>query len=215
VTRSSPDTLPVCRVVIADDHALFRQGVATVINQEAGLEVVAEAADGAEAVRLYETHRPDVMLLDLRMPRLDGLEAVIRIREQDADARLIILTTYDTDEDIERALRAGAKAYLLKDASAEELVQCIRDVCAGHTRVAPAVAAKLAQRFTQVQLTVREYAVLRLLALGSSNRDIARELFISEGTVKVHITHLFEKLGVANRTEAITVAVRRGLVRLD
>jgi two-component system, NarL family, response regulator len=202
------------RVLIADDHALMRNGVANLLNQEADLEVVAEAADGQRAVELFEEHRPDVALVDLRMPRLEGVEVVRQIRAAHPDARLIILTTYDTDEDIDRALKAGAQAYLLKDVSAEGLLACIRDGLRGRTHVAPAVAARLAERGARVQLTPRELAVLRELADGRANKEIAAGLGISEGTVKVHLAHLFDKLGVSSRTEAIAVAARRGLVRL-
>jgi two-component system NarL family response regulator len=205
----------VCRVAIADDHVLFRQGVATVIEREGDLQVVGEANDGEEAVACYRKLRPDVMLLDLVMPKLDGFEALLRIRHTDPAARLIMLTTYDTDEDINRVLRAGAKAYLLKDATASELVRCIRDVWAGKTRVAPEVAAKLADRFTQVQLTVRELSVLRLVAQGLNNRMIGEKLRISEGTVKVHVAHLFDKLGARSRTDLVAIAVRKGLVRMN
>jgi two-component system NarL family response regulator len=205
----------VCRVAIADDHVLFRQGVATVIEREGDLQVVGEANDGEEAVACYRKLRPDVMLLDLVMPKLDGFEALLRIRHTDPAARLIMLTTYDTDEDINRVLRAGAKAYLLKDATASELVRCIRDVYAGKIRVAPEVAAKLADRFTQVQLTVRELSVLRLVAEGLNNRMIGEKLRISEGTVKVHVAHLFDKLGARSRTDLVAIAVRKGLVRMN
>jgi two-component system NarL family response regulator len=203
------------RVAIADDHVLFRQGVATVIEREDDLEVVGEAGDGEEAVACYRKLKPDVMLLDLVMPKLDGFEALLRIRHSDPAAKLIMLTTYDTDEDINRVLRAGAKAYLLKDATAAELVRCIRDVCAGKIRVAPEVAAKLADRFTQVQLTVRELSVLRLVAQGLNNRTIGEKLRISEGTVKVHVAHLFDKLGARSRTDLVAIAVRKGLVRMN
>jgi two-component system NarL family response regulator len=203
------------RVAIADDHVLFRQGVATVIEREDDLEIVGEASDGEEAVACYRKLRPDVMLLDLVMPKLDGFEALLRIRHMDPAAKLIMLTTYDTDEDINRVLRAGAKAYLLKDATAAELVRCIRDVCAGKIRVAPEVAAKLADRFTQVQLTVRELSVLRLVAQGLNNRAIGEKLHISGGTVKVHVAHLFDKLGARSRTDLVAIAVRKGLVRMN
>jgi two-component system NarL family response regulator len=202
-------------VLIVDDHALFRTGVANIINQEPDLRVVAEAANGAEAVETYERVRPDVMLLDLRMPVMEGVEAVRRIRERDPRARVIVLTTYDTDEEIARALKAGAKAYVLKDISADDLVNCIRDVLAGKTYIAPAAAAKLAEGVTRVQLTPRELATLRLMADGKANKEIAAALGISDRTVKTHLGHLFEKLGVASRTEAIKVATRRGLVRLE
>jgi len=203
------------RVLLVDDHALLRTGVANIINQEPDLTVVAEAGNGVEAVEAYERWQPDVTLLDLRMPVMEGVEAVRQIRERDPRARVIVLTTYDTDDEIERALKAGAKAYVLKDISAEGLVGCIRDVLAGKTYLAPAAAAKLAEGVTRVQLTPREMATLRLMADGKANKEIASELAISERTVKTHLGHLFEKLGVTSRTEAIKVATRRGLVRLE
>jgi two-component system NarL family response regulator len=202
-------------VLVVDDHALVRTGVANIISQEPDLHVVAEAGDGQEAVEAYRRLRPDVTLLDLRMPVMEGVEAVRRIREIDPAARVIVLTTYDTDEDIARALKAGAKAYILKDITASALIACIHDVLAGKTYLAPAAAAKLAERVTQVQLTPRELAALRSLADGRSNKEIATALDISERTVKTHLAHLFEKLGVTSRTEAIKVASRRGLVRMD
>jgi two-component system NarL family response regulator len=198
-----------------DDHALLRTGVANIINQEADLQVVAEAGNGVDALAAYERHRPDVTLLDLRMPVMEGVEVVRRLRERDPGARVIVLTTYDTDDEISRALRAGAKAYVLKDNSADALVACIRDVLAGKTYLAPAAAAKLAEGVTRVQLTPRELSALRLMADGKANKEIAQELGISDRTVKTHLGHLFEKLGVTSRTEAVKVATRRGLVRLD
>jgi two-component system NarL family response regulator len=203
------------RVLVVDDHALLRTGVANIINQESDLEVVAEAGDGVEAVAAFERHHPDVTLLDLRMPLMEGVEVVRRIRERDPQARVIILTTYDTDDEIARALKAGAKAYVLKDIAADDLIGCIRTVLAGKTYLAPAAAAKLAEGVTRVQLTPRELTTLRLLADGKANKEIANELDISERTVKTHLGHLFEKLGVTSRTEAIKVASRRGLVRLE
>jgi two-component system, NarL family, response regulator len=202
-------------VLLVDDHALLRTGVANIINQEPDLEVIAEAGDGIEAIDAYARHHPDVILLDLRMPRMEGVEVVRQIRERDPRARVIILTTYDTDDEIERALKAGAKAYVLKDISADDLVGCIRAVLAGRTYIAPAAAAKLAEGVTRVQLTPREMAALRLMADGKANKEIATALDISERTVKTHLGHLFEKLGVTSRTEAIKVATRRGLVRLE
>jgi DNA-binding NarL/FixJ family response regulator len=202
-------------VLLADDHALLRTGVANIINQEQDLYVIAEASNGAEAVEAFERHRPDVTLLDLRMPEMEGVEAVRQIRARDPLAKVIILTTYDTDEDIALALKAGAKAYVLKDISADALIQCIHDVLAGKTYLAPAAAAKLAEGVTRVQLTPRELSTLRLMADGQSNKEIASALGISERTVKTHLSHLFEKLGVTSRTEAVRVATRRGLVRLD
>ena len=205
----------LARVLLVDDHALLRTGVANIINQEPDLQVIAEAGNGVEAVEAYERLRPDVTLLDLRMPLMEGVEVVRQIRSRDSQARVIVLTTYDTDDEISRALKAGAKAYVLKDISADGLVNCIRDVLAGKTYLAPAAAAKLAEGVSRVQLTPREMATLKLLADGKANKEIANELDISERTVKTHLGHLFEKLGVTSRTEAIKVATRRGLVRLE
>jgi DNA-binding NarL/FixJ family response regulator len=202
-------------VLVVDDHALLRTGVANIINQEPDLRVVAEAGNGVEAIAAYERHHPDVTLLDLRMPVMEGVEAVRQIRERDPQARVIVLTTYDTDHEIARALKAGAKAYVLKDISADDLINCIRVVLAGQTYLAPSAAAKLAEGVTRVQLTPREMTTLKLMADGKANKEIATELAISERTVKTHLGHLFEKLGVASRTEAIKVATRRGLVRLE
>ena len=212
-TAAAPSATLQARVLVVDDHSLLRTGVANIINQEPGFEVVAEAANGLDAIEAFITHRPDVVLMDLRMPGMEGVEAVQQIRAIDPQARVVVLTTYDADEDIARALQAGAKAYILKDIAADELVTCIRDVLAGKTYLAPSAAAKLAERVTQVQLTPRELSALRLLANGQSNKEIATSLDISERTVKSHLAHLFEKLGVTSRTEAVRVATRRGLVR--
>jgi len=202
-------------VLLVDDHALMRRGVANIINQERDLQVIAEAANGVEAIAAFEQHHPDVTLLDLRMPVMEGVEAVRQIRERDPHAKVIVLTTYDTDDDISRALKAGAKAYVLKDISADALIACIHDVLAGKTYLAPAAAAKLAEGVTRIQLTPRELTTLRLMADGKSNKEIANELGISERTVKTHLGHLFEKLAVTSRTEAVKIATRRGLVRLN
>ncbi|MGH9371554.1 MAG: response regulator [Vicinamibacterales bacterium] len=209
------ETTAQASVLVVDDHALLRTGVANIIANEADLRVIAEAANGREAVEAYARHHPDVTLLDLRMPEMEGVEAVRQIRQIDPQARVIVLTTYDTDDDISRALKAGAKAYVLKDISAEALIACIHDVLAGKTYLAPSAAAKLAEGVTRVQLTPRELTALRLMADGKSNKEIAVALTISERTVKTHLGHLFEKLGVTSRTEAVKVAARRGLVRLD
>jgi two-component system NarL family response regulator len=203
------------RVLLVDDHALLRTGVANIINQEPDLRVIGEAGNGLEAVELWNRHHPDITLLDLRMPLMEGVEVVRQIRDRDPSARVIVLTTYDTDDEISRALKAGAKAYVLKDIAADALVGCIRDVLAGKTYLAPQAAAKLAEGVTRVQLTPRELATLKLLADGKANKEIASELDISERTVKTHLAHLFEKLGATSRTEAVRVATRRGLVRLD
>jgi two-component system NarL family response regulator len=203
------------RVLLADDHAIVRNGVAQILNEERGIMVVAAAADGAEAVELFARDRPDVALIDLRMPKLEGVQVVEQIRERFPNAVIVILTTYDTDNDIERALRAGAKAYLVKDVSPQELVACVRAVHAGRTWVSPRIAAKMVAHVTNVRITRRELAVLRLLAVGNSNREIGDALGISEGTVKIHVTHLYAKLEVTSRAEAINTALRRGLVRID
>jgi two-component system NarL family response regulator len=205
----------VATVLVVDDHALVRTGVAKIINHEHDLEVIAEAANGVEAVAAFEKYRPDVTLLDLRMPLMEGVEVVRQIRARDPLAKVIVLTTYDTDDDISRALKAGAKAYVLKDITADDLIQCIHDVLAGKTYLAPAAAAKLAEGLTHIQLTPRELSNLRLMADGKTNKEIANVLGISERTVKTHLGHLFEKLGVTSRTEAVKIATRRGLVRLD
>jgi DNA-binding NarL/FixJ family response regulator len=215
VDAAAPAAVLRASVLVVDDHALLRTGVANIINQEPDLQVVAEASNGLEAVAAFERYRPDVTLLDLRMPVMEGVEAVRQIRERDPLAKVIVLTTYDTDEDISRALKAGAKAYILKDISADRLIECIHDVLAGKTYLAPSAAAKLAEGFTRVQLTPRELATLRHLADGRSNKEIATELGISDRTVKTHLGHLFTKLGVTSRTEAVKIAMRRGLVRVN
>ncbi|HET7219344.1 MAG TPA: response regulator transcription factor [Vicinamibacterales bacterium] len=202
-------------VLVVDDHALVRTGVANIISHEPDLQVIAEASNGAEAVAAFARYRPDVTLLDLRMPVMEGVEAVRQIRLLEPNAKVIVLTTYDTDEDITRALKAGAKAYILKDISAAALIACIHDVLAGKTYLAPTAAAKLAEGVARVQLTPRELSTLRLLADGRSNKEIGNDLGISERTVKTHLGHLFEKLGVTSRTEAVKIAARRGLVRLE
>jgi two-component system NarL family response regulator len=210
-----PGAVVVASVLVVDDHALLRTGVANIINHESDLHVIAEASNGLEAVEAFERHHPDVTLLDLRMPVMEGVEAVRQIRARDPHAKVIVLTTYDTDDDISRALKAGAKAYVLKDISADGLIACIHDVLAGKTYLAPSAAAKLAEGVTRIQLTPRELATLRLMADGKSNKEIAGALGISERTVKTHLGHLFEKLAVTSRTEAVKIATRRGLVRLN
>jgi two-component system, NarL family, response regulator len=201
------------RVMLACDHAIVRHGVAQILNGQPDMAVVAQAADGLEAVTLYVTERPDIALIDLRMPRLAGVHVVEQIRTRCPDARIVILTTYDIDDDIDRAVRAGAKTYLLKDVSPHELVACVRAVYADQTWVSPSIGAKLAEGSTRMRLTAREMVVLRLLATGKSNLEIACAMAISDGTVSSHLAHLFEKLGVDSRTALIATAVRRGLVR--
>jgi|ERR1700722_9890654 len=202
------------RILIADDHNVLRDGLAAIIRQELDLDVVGEVGDGRQAVELWKKQRPDVTLMDLRMPGIDGVNAIYEIRAVDPGARIIILTTFDGDEDIYRGLRAGAKSYLLKDVRREELFQCIREVHAGRTFVPPAIAAKLAERLPGDELSPREIEVLRLLAEGKPNKLIGVALSITEVTVKSHVQSLFKKLNVLSRTEAIAVANRRGLLRL-
>jgi DNA-binding NarL/FixJ family response regulator len=205
---------PVIRILIADDHTVLRDGLAAIIEQEPDMDVVAEAGDGRQAVEFWKKQRPDITLMDLRMPGLEGVDAIYEIRAADPNARIIVLTTFDGDEDIYRALRAGAKSYLLKDVRREELFQCIREVHAGKTFVPPAVAAKLAERLPGDELTPREFEVLQLLAEGKPNKLIGVAMAITEVTVKSHVQSLFKKLNVLSRTEAIAVANRRGLLHL-
>ncbi len=202
------------QVLVADDHVTVREGLAAIIGRQPDMQVVGEAANGREAVDLWLQHRPDVTLLDLRMPLLDGVGAMDAIRQQDASARIVVLTTFDTDNEIARAIKSGAKGYLLKDAQREELLECIRKVHGGETCIAPALVAKLAAGISSEALTGRELDVLTLLARGKSNKEIGANLYISETTVKSHVRSIFAKLNVLSRTEAITVASRRGLVRL-
>jgi len=206
--------MKMIRVMIADDHLLFRQGVASVIKQEADMQVVAEASTGTQAVEHYSAFNPDVSLIDLAMPDLEGTDVIRELCRIDGRAKIIVLSTYDTHEDIEKALRAGARGYLVKDVLANELIAAIRGVHAGSRRVSPTVAAKLAERYQQVRLTMRELEILRLVAEGKANKEIAVALRLGEETVKSHVANLLGKLGVANRTEAAAVAIRRGLVRV-
>ena len=201
------------RLLVADDHPIMRSGLVAILEDEANLKIVAEASNGAEAVARYREHVPDVVLLDLRMPDMDGVDVTRAIRAITPDARIIILTTFDIDEGIYEAVRAGARAYLLKDASPDELIACIHAVHAGETRLSPAQAARLAARISSPELTARELEVLQLAATGASNKQIANKLLISDVTVKTHLGHVFAKLGVATRTEAIAEATRRGVVR--
>lgn len=205
---------PKIRVLIADDHVLILEGLAATIGRQDDMTVVAKAADGRQAVDLWKTNRPDVSLLDLRMPQLNGVGATREIRDEDVSARVIVHTTFDTDEEIYQAVRAGAKSYLLKDAPLEELLNCIRNVHSGGTCIPPALAAKLASRMSGEALTGRELDVLKRLARGRSNKEIGTDLFISETTVKSHLRSLFSKLNVTSRTEAISAAAKCGWIRL-
>lgn len=202
------------RVLIADDHPVVREGLAALINRQPDMVVVAEVSNGGEAVEQFLLHRPDVALLDLRMPEMDGVDAIAAIRQKIPTARLIVLTTFDEDEDIYRGLRAGAKAYLLKDAPRDDLLKCIRAVHEGQTIIPPLIAAKLAGRLTTSGLTRREIQVLQLVAYGKGNKEIAVALSISEGTVKTHVSSILAKLNAADRTQAVTIALKRGILRL-
>lgn len=206
---------PTIRVMVIDDHQIVRQGLSALINTEAGFTVVAEGADGQQAVELFRQHQPDVTLMDLRMPVLSGVEATKIIRQEFPSARIIVLTTFDGDEDIFRALQAGALSYLLKGVSFEDLTEAIRTVHAGQRRIPAAVAERLAERMAGEELTAREVQVLELIVRGKSNKEIAQALAISEATVKSHINSLLGKLGVADRTQAATTALQRGIVHLD
>lgn len=201
------------RVLIADDHITVLEGLAAIIGRQPDMMVVAQAADGEEAVELWTRDRPDVTLIDLRMPKLDGVSAIEKIRKQDPATRVIVLTTYDTDTEILRAIQAGTKAYLLKDTHREELLDCIRRVNRGETCIPASLVAKVAAGLSSESLTGRELNVLELLAQGKSNKEIGVSLYISETTVKSHLRSIFRKLDVLSRTEAVTVASRRGLIR--
>lgn len=202
------------RVLIADDHAIFRQGLATIINRDPEMNVIAQAENGEQAIALFEEHQPDVTLMDLRMPEMEGVAAITAICAIAKSARIIVLTTYDSDEDIYRGLQAGAKGYLLKETEPDELLNAIRTVHRGQQYIPPDVGAKLAQRLSNPELSERELEVLRLLAQGMSNADIATALGIGEGTVKSHVNRILNKLDVNDRTQAVIVAVKRGIVSL-
>ncbi|MBW4427044.1 MAG: response regulator transcription factor [Nostoc desertorum CM1-VF14] len=202
------------RVLIVDDHSIMRQGLATIINRDPEMTVIAQAEDGQQAIALFSEHQPDITLMDLRMPQMGGVEAITAICTQFKPARIIVLTTYDGDEDIYRGLQAGAKGYLLKDAKANELLNAIRMVNRGQQYIPPEVGAKLVQRMSNPELSERELEVLRLMAQGMSNSDIATALTIGESTVKSHVNRILSKLGVSDRTQAVIIAVKRGIVSL-
>ena len=202
------------RVLSVDDHPLLSEGIATIINSQPDMELVSQASNGTEAIQRYRESLPDVTLMDLRLPDLSGIDAMIAIRTEFPEARVIMLTTFEGDVEIQRALQAGARAYLLKNMPPNEIVDVIRQVRAGKKRVPPEVAAQLAEHMSDEGLTAREVEVLRKVAGGNRNRDIADLLFISEETVKVHIKHIMDKLGAKDRTQAIAIAVRRGIIEL-
>jgi DNA-binding NarL/FixJ family response regulator len=202
------------RVLTVDDHPLLREGIAAIINSQTDMSLVAEAASSSEAVQRYREHRPDVTLMDLRLPDASGIDAMIAIRAEFADARIIMLTTFEGDVEIQRALEAGARGYMLKSMPPRDLVEVIRQVHAGKKRVPSEVASSLAEHLSDESLTAREIDVLRHVAGGNRNRDIAEQLYISEETVKVHVKHIMEKLGASDRTQAVAIAVRRGIIQL-
>lgn len=199
------------QVLVVDDHPIVRMGLMTMLEYEPGMEVVGEASDGLKAVEQFRALQPDVVLMDLRLPQMSGVEAIATICQEFPTARSIILTTYDGDEDIYRGLQAGAKGYLLKDAARQELLDAIRIVHAGQKYLSLPVGAKLAERMDTPQLSERECEVLRLLAQGKSNQEISTKLCITEGTVKFHVTKILQKLGVSDRTQAVITAFRRGI----
>jgi DNA-binding NarL/FixJ family response regulator len=204
----------VIRVLLVDDHPVVRSGLAGLLGAADGISVVGEAADGSVAVRMAVELHPDVVLMDLRMPEMDGATATAELARQAPGARVLVLTTYDSDSDILRAVEAGAAGYLLKDTPREQLVEAVRRAAAGETVLAPPVAARLMRRVRDrdLELTARELEVLRAVATGRSNAEIGRGLFVSEATVKTHLLHIFEKLQVGDRTAAVTVAIERGIL---
>ncbi len=202
------------RIFSVDDHQLIRRGIVMVINNQPDMLVVGEASCGREAIQGFREHQPDVTLMDLRLPDMSGIDAMIAILTDFPKARVIMLTTFEGDVEIHRALEAGARAYMLKSMPATELVEVIRQVHAGKKRVLPEIAEHLANHYSDDALTAREVEVLQQIAGGNGNRDIAEKLFISEGTVKVHIQHIMEKLGANDRTQAVAIGVRRGIIQL-
>jgi DNA-binding NarL/FixJ family response regulator len=203
------------RLMVVEDHHIVREGLVALLNSVPDFKVVAEASDGQQALDLYRTHQPDVTLLDLRLPVFSGVEVLTRIRQQTPTARIIVLTTFDGDEDIYRALQAGARGYLLKGMRLDDLTEAIRAVHAGKARIPAAVAERLASRLHGQELTARELDVLKLIVAGKSNKEIASDLSISEATVKTHMNNILSKLSVSDRTQAATTALQRGIVHLE
>ncbi len=203
------------RILIVEDHHIVRKGFVALLGMVKDFEIVAEGSDGTQALSLVRAHRPDVILMDLRLPGMGGVDAIKAIRQEFPQARVIVLTTFDGDEDIYRALQAGARGYLLKGMNADDLTSAIRIVHNGKTCIPAEVAGRLAERFAGSALTERETDVLRLIVAGNSNKEIGAKLFISEATVKTHINNLLSKLGVSDRTQAATTALQRGIVHLD
>ena len=202
------------RVFSVDDHPLIREGLATLINNTPDMTMVAEASNGREATEGFREHQPDVTLMDLRLPDMSGIDAMIAIRSEFPEARIIVLTTFEGDVEIQRALEAGARGYMLKSMLPSDLLDVIRQVNGGKKRIPPQIASQLAEHMGDEALTEREIDVLREVAGGNRNRDIAQKLFISEETVKVHIKHIMEKLNASDRTEAVAIGIRRGIIHL-
>ena len=202
------------RIFSVDDHPLLREGIAAIINNQPDMQMVAQAATGSEAVQMFRQHLPDVTLLDLRLPDMSGIDVLIAIRSEFPEARVVMLTTFEGDVDIRRALEAGARGYVLKNMPPKDLVEVIRQVNKGRKRIPAEVAAHLVEYVGEDDLTEREVDVLRHIAGGNRNREIGERLFISEETVKVHIKHIMEKLGASDRTQAVAIAVRRGIIQL-
>jgi DNA-binding NarL/FixJ family response regulator len=203
------------RILVVEDHNVVRQGLVALLRTTDGFEVVGEAADGLEAIAQFRQHQPAVTLIDLRLPKLSGVDVIARIRKEASHARFIVLTTYDGDEDIYRAIQAGAKAYLLKGMTSDELIGAIRAVHAGKSHIPPVIAERLAEHIGTDELTPRELSVLEQIVEGKSNKQIGAHLKISETTVKTHVNNLLAKLGVTDRTQAATAAIRRGIVALE
>lgn len=202
------------RLLCVDDHPLIREGIAALLRSQADLLLVAEASNGREALERFREHRPDVTLMDLRLPDMSGIDALLAIRAEFPDARVLLLTTFEGDAEMRRALAAGARGYLLKSMPPADLLAAVREVHAGRKRIPPEVAAQLAEHLGEEGLTARELEVLRQVAGGNRNRDIAERLRISEETVKVHVKHVIEKLGARDRTGAVAIALRRGIIQL-
>jgi len=202
------------RIMCVDDHPLLREGLAALISNQPGMELVAQAANAQEGIAQFRRHRPDVTLMDLRLPDRSGIDAMIAIRSEFPEARVVMLTTFEGDVEIQRALAAGARGYILKNAPPNDLLEVILQVHAGKKRIPTQVAAQLVEHLSDEFLTDREIEVLRQIAEGNRNRDIAEKLFITEETVKVHIKHIMDKLGANDRTQAVAIGVRRGIIHL-